>query len=197
MGPLTLAVDTKTSSKPPFRCTYFENAKKQSLLHQSMLKKIAHLISCVFYFEGVIAGGTAGVVVETALYPIDTIKTRLQAGEEVLKNEEAVDVNALLVHPELSSEFVLGKRFQAQFADFLTYFCRGCPTICSADKAPCMYKSEDDLIWQSPESEGSILPILISFSVPGNNLMPVFKNFLSSKDWYDSKGMSRKTQAES
>ncbi|XP_051177060.1 S-adenosylmethionine carrier 1, chloroplastic/mitochondrial [Lolium perenne] len=29
--------------------------------------------------EGVIAGGTAGVVVETALYPIDTIKTRLQA----------------------------------------------------------------------------------------------------------------------
>ncbi|GJN06200.1 hypothetical protein PR202_ga23904 [Eleusine coracana subsp. coracana] len=29
--------------------------------------------------EGSIAGGTAGVVVETALYPIDTIKTRLQA----------------------------------------------------------------------------------------------------------------------
>ncbi|KAG8085363.1 hypothetical protein GUJ93_ZPchr0010g11197 [Zizania palustris] len=31
------------------------------------------------FAEGVIAGGTAGVVVETALYPIDTIKTRLQA----------------------------------------------------------------------------------------------------------------------
>ncbi|KAK9105512.1 hypothetical protein Scep_022356 [Stephania cephalantha] len=31
------------------------------------------------FFEGLIAGGTAGVVVETALYPIDTIKTRLQA----------------------------------------------------------------------------------------------------------------------
>ncbi|KAL8151871.1 hypothetical protein V2J09_021679 [Rumex salicifolius] len=29
--------------------------------------------------DGMIAGGTAGVVVETALYPIDTIKTRLQA----------------------------------------------------------------------------------------------------------------------
>lgn len=29
--------------------------------------------------EGAIAGATAGVVVETALYPIDTIKTRLQA----------------------------------------------------------------------------------------------------------------------
>lgn len=39
--------------------------------------------------EGFIAGGTAGVVVETALYPIDTIKTRLQAvqggGKIVLK----------------------------------------------------------------------------------------------------------------
>ncbi|ERN03873.1 hypothetical protein AMTR_s00078p00165690 [Amborella trichopoda] len=32
-------------------------------------------------FEGMIAGGTAGVVVETALYPIDTIKTRLQAAQ--------------------------------------------------------------------------------------------------------------------
>ncbi|KAF5458038.1 hypothetical protein F2P56_022103 [Juglans regia] len=31
------------------------------------------------FFEGVIAGGAAGVVVEAALYPIDTIKTRLQA----------------------------------------------------------------------------------------------------------------------
>ncbi|KZV20984.1 S-adenosylmethionine carrier 1, chloroplastic/mitochondrial-like [Dorcoceras hygrometricum] len=39
--------------------------------------------------DGIIAGGTAGVVVETALYPIDTIKTRLQAahggGKIVLK----------------------------------------------------------------------------------------------------------------
>lgn len=33
------------------------------------------------FTDGFIAGGTAGVVVETALYPIDTIKTRLQAGE--------------------------------------------------------------------------------------------------------------------
>ncbi|WZZ46135.1 hypothetical protein YC2023_042394 [Brassica napus] len=32
--------------------------------------------------EGFIAGGTAGVVVETALYPIDTIKTRLQASQK-------------------------------------------------------------------------------------------------------------------
>jgi len=28
--------------------------------------------------DGCIAGGLAGVMVETALYPIDTIKTRLQ-----------------------------------------------------------------------------------------------------------------------
>lgn len=28
--------------------------------------------------DGVIAGGMAGVVAEAALYPIDTIKTRLQ-----------------------------------------------------------------------------------------------------------------------
>ncbi|GJN25072.1 hypothetical protein PR202_gb12856 [Eleusine coracana subsp. coracana] len=32
-------------------------------------------------FEGAIAGGTSGVAVETALYPIDTIKTRLQAAQ--------------------------------------------------------------------------------------------------------------------
>lgn len=36
-------------------------------------------MNLVIFAEGVIAGGTAGVVVETALYPIDTIKTRLQA----------------------------------------------------------------------------------------------------------------------
>lgn len=38
------------------------------------------LIGLVDFAEGVVAGGAAGVVVETALYPIDTIKTRLQAG---------------------------------------------------------------------------------------------------------------------
>ncbi|XP_077245789.1 S-adenosylmethionine carrier 1, chloroplastic/mitochondrial-like isoform X2 [Tasmannia lanceolata] len=35
--------------------------------------------SIVSFHDGVIAGATAGVVVEAALYPIDTIKTRLQA----------------------------------------------------------------------------------------------------------------------
>ncbi|XP_063948540.1 S-adenosylmethionine carrier 1, chloroplastic/mitochondrial isoform X3 [Daucus carota subsp. sativus] len=40
-------------------------------------------------YEGAVAGAAAGVVVETALYPIDTIKTRLQAvrggGKIILK----------------------------------------------------------------------------------------------------------------
>ncbi|RZB88529.1 S-adenosylmethionine carrier 1, chloroplastic/mitochondrial-like isoform X2 [Glycine soja] len=33
-------------------------------------------------YDGCIAGGAAGVVVETALYPIDTIKTRLQVARD-------------------------------------------------------------------------------------------------------------------
>lgn len=33
--------------------------------------------SCLFV-ESLIAGGLAGVIVEAALYPIDTIKTRVQ-----------------------------------------------------------------------------------------------------------------------
>jgi hypothetical protein len=38
-----------------------------------------HLLDVPFTIpEGALAGGAAGVVVETALYPIDTIKTRLQ-----------------------------------------------------------------------------------------------------------------------
>jgi hypothetical protein len=40
---------------------------------------VLHLCDVPFPIpEGSIAGGAAGVVVETALYPIDTIKTRLQ-----------------------------------------------------------------------------------------------------------------------
>lgn len=43
------------------------------LVYNEIRKQIMH------FAEGVIAGGIAGVIVETALYPIDTIKTRLQA----------------------------------------------------------------------------------------------------------------------
>ncbi|TVU27309.1 hypothetical protein EJB05_29911 [Eragrostis curvula] len=43
-------------------------------------------------FEGAIAGGAAGVVVETALYPIDTIKTRLQVPEETIASAYFIGV---------------------------------------------------------------------------------------------------------
>lgn len=49
-----------------------------------VLCRVSHCFSVVFLLlgtEGAIAGATAGVVVETALYPIDTIKTRLQVNE--------------------------------------------------------------------------------------------------------------------
>ncbi|KAK1371626.1 S-adenosylmethionine carrier 1, chloroplastic/mitochondrial [Heracleum sosnowskyi] len=90
MGPLTLSVDMKSSSSDA------SNRKIQSL--QLQKKNFFASVSTGedkpfdflrTLFEGFIAGGTAGVVVETALYPIDTIKTRLQAarggGQIILK----------------------------------------------------------------------------------------------------------------
>ncbi|CDP12870.1 unnamed protein product [Coffea canephora] len=82
MGPLTLALDAKNCSPSSDR----SNGKIQNV--QFNPKRFFASISTQeqkpFDFfrtlvDGVIAGGTAGVVVETALYPIDTIKTRLQA----------------------------------------------------------------------------------------------------------------------
>jgi len=55
------------------------------------------------------------------------------------------------------------------------------------------------LIWQSPESEGSILSILISFSVPETILLfkSIFKTgWTQIQDWTSIDGMSRKTQAD-
>ncbi|KAB2052001.1 hypothetical protein ES319_A12G090200v1 [Gossypium barbadense] len=93
MGPFTLAVDTKSSS---LVSSDVSNRKIKNL--QLQTKKCFASVSMEeekpfdflrILFEGIIAGGTAGVVVETALYPIDTIKTRLQAarggGKIVLK----------------------------------------------------------------------------------------------------------------
>ncbi|TYI50461.1 hypothetical protein E1A91_D12G103500v1 [Gossypium mustelinum] len=83
MGPFTLAVDTKSSS---LVSSDVSNRKIKNL--QLQTKKCFASVSMEeekpfdflrILFEGIIAGGTAGVVVETALYPIDTIKTRLQA----------------------------------------------------------------------------------------------------------------------
>ncbi|XP_027077619.1 S-adenosylmethionine carrier 1, chloroplastic/mitochondrial [Coffea arabica] len=84
MGPLTLALDAKNCSPSSDR----SNGKIQNV--QFNPKRFFASISTQeqkpFDFfrtlvDGVIAGGTAGVVVETALYPIDTIKTRLQAAQ--------------------------------------------------------------------------------------------------------------------
>ncbi|XP_027179077.1 S-adenosylmethionine carrier 1, chloroplastic/mitochondrial [Coffea eugenioides] len=84
MGPLTLALDAKNCSPSSHR----SNGKIQNV--QFNPKRFFASISTQeqkpFDFfrtlvDGVIAGGTAGVVVETALYPIDTIKTRLQAAQ--------------------------------------------------------------------------------------------------------------------
>ncbi|KAJ6918953.1 hypothetical protein NC651_013033 [Populus alba x Populus x berolinensis] len=79
MGPLTLAVDTKTSSKPHLDAPILKMQKTKPFASINAQEDSPFDFLRIL-FEGVIAGGTAGVVVETALYPIDTIKTRLQAG---------------------------------------------------------------------------------------------------------------------
>ncbi|XWS44821.1 hypothetical protein CRYUN_Cryun15aG0081900 [Craigia yunnanensis] len=83
MGPFTLAVDTKSSS---IVSSDVSNRKIQNLQLETRkcfasvgMKEEKPFDFLRILFEGIIAGGSAGVVVETALYPIDTIKTRLQA----------------------------------------------------------------------------------------------------------------------
>lgn len=85
MGPLTLAVDGKSSALPSpdagnkkVQNLSFEKKKPFAAANMETAKAFDFFRT---FFEGVIAGGTAGVVVETALYPIDTIKTRLQAAQ--------------------------------------------------------------------------------------------------------------------
>ncbi|XP_043721291.1 S-adenosylmethionine carrier 1, chloroplastic/mitochondrial-like isoform X2 [Telopea speciosissima] len=83
MGPPTLAMNAKSS--PVVSSDASKNKRHYSLLEQQKCfasvsigeEKPFDFLRVLF--EGVIAGGIAGVVVETALYPIDTIKTRLQA----------------------------------------------------------------------------------------------------------------------
>ncbi|KAL4644120.1 hypothetical protein ACB092_02G141100 [Castanea dentata] len=85
MGPITLSADVKSSS-----VSVASSDACNKKMWNSMLERRKRFASVTtgeekpfdFFrtlFEGFIAGGTAGVVVETALYPIDTIKTRLQA----------------------------------------------------------------------------------------------------------------------
>ncbi|CAN1190289.1 S-adenosylmethionine carrier 1, chloroplastic/mitochondrial [Linum perenne] len=84
MAPLTLAVDTPkaassmaTAGSGKMQLNQLESRKPFASLSAQGEDKPFDFLRTVF--EGVIAGGAAGVVVETALYPIDTIKTRLQA----------------------------------------------------------------------------------------------------------------------
>lgn len=93
MGPIALAIGGKNSS---MELSDMSMPKGQNLLTGSRVSfaSVSMGEEKPFDFfqslmDGTIAGGTAGVVVETALYPIDTIKTRLQAarggGQIVLK----------------------------------------------------------------------------------------------------------------
>ncbi|XP_075482659.1 S-adenosylmethionine carrier 1, chloroplastic/mitochondrial [Primulina tabacum] len=93
MGPFTLAVDAKSSSGFSSDASN-KKMKNLQLQSESFFASVSVREEKPFdflrtLFDGIIAGGTAGVVVETALYPIDTIKTRLQAahggGKIVLK----------------------------------------------------------------------------------------------------------------
>ncbi|KAL6219969.1 hypothetical protein ACLB2K_007727 [Fragaria x ananassa] len=87
MGPLNLALN---SDSFPSASSSSSDACGKKFLNLPMVKLKAFASVSMqddrpfdflrTLFEGVIAGGTAGVVVKTALYPIDTIKTRLQAG---------------------------------------------------------------------------------------------------------------------
>lgn len=83
MAPLTLAVGSKSSSMADAsnrkaRNLQFENNQFFASVSTGEDNPLDFLR---IVLEGVIAGGMAGVVVETALYPIDTIKTRIQAAQ--------------------------------------------------------------------------------------------------------------------
>ncbi|XP_074264281.1 S-adenosylmethionine carrier 1, chloroplastic/mitochondrial-like [Silene latifolia] len=92
MGPVTLAVGGKNNSMEHSEMTI--SKVQHSFGSKASFASVSTGEEKPFDFlrtliDGIIAGGTAGVVVETALYPIDTIKTRLQAarggGQIVLK----------------------------------------------------------------------------------------------------------------
>ncbi|XP_021725390.1 S-adenosylmethionine carrier 1, chloroplastic/mitochondrial-like isoform X4 [Chenopodium quinoa] len=93
MGPLTLAIGNKNSSmeQSDMAVPKVQNLSTGSRVSFASVsigeEKPFDFIQTLI--DGIIAGGTAGVVVETALYPIDTIKTRLQVarggGQIVLK----------------------------------------------------------------------------------------------------------------
>lgn len=67
VAPVTASASEKKS------CCGGKGKKTEEEKAEDKKKSFARIV-----FEGAVAGGTAGVTVETALYPIDTIKTRLQ-----------------------------------------------------------------------------------------------------------------------
>lgn len=93
MGPPTLAMDGER--RPQISSDAFTSMSCKSQVEKNAnfasvnLTKENPVDFLRILFEGSIAGGAAGVIVETALYPIDTIKTRLQAvrggGKIILK----------------------------------------------------------------------------------------------------------------
>ncbi|KAL6576004.1 S-adenosylmethionine carrier 1, chloroplastic/mitochondrial [Orobanche hederae] len=92
MGPFTLAVDAKSSSVSSSEASdrkVHDLVVPKKFFASVNVKDEKPFDLLRILFEGAIAGATAGVVVETALYPIDTIKTRLQAarggGKIILK----------------------------------------------------------------------------------------------------------------
>ncbi|KMZ65472.1 S-adenosylmethionine carrier 1, chloroplastic/mitochondrial [Zostera marina] len=83
MTPPILTVESNNSpdvlsDKGNLRCSPLAMTQKRPFASITMDNEKPFDFVRVFC-EGVIAGGTAGVVVESALYPIDTIKTRLQS----------------------------------------------------------------------------------------------------------------------
>ncbi|KAK4772377.1 hypothetical protein SAY86_014152 [Trapa natans] len=83
MGPLALACDSNGSSVASSDIfkgkTHTLQMKRENFFASVNMGEQNPFDFFRTLVDGVIAGGTAGVVVETALYPIDTIKTRLQA----------------------------------------------------------------------------------------------------------------------
>ncbi|KAK9271683.1 hypothetical protein L1049_002046 [Liquidambar formosana] len=83
MGPFMLAVNTKSSltvsSDASNGKTQDRRLETKRFFASVSMEEEKPFDFLRTLFDGFIAGGTAGVVVETALYPIDTIKTRLQS----------------------------------------------------------------------------------------------------------------------
>ncbi|KAM6563657.1 hypothetical protein CsatB_023655 [Cannabis sativa] len=83
MGPLPLTIEAKSSTlvsaDPCHKSGQNLSLKRKKIFAAASMEAQKPFDFFRTLFEGTIAGGTAGVVVETALYPIDTIKTRLQA----------------------------------------------------------------------------------------------------------------------